>query len=96
MSDQFEQVRPLEGISSREHKDRDLQVSNLVNKVLSLCCAEFHRVTLWLSGGTAMNTSQIAGLCHLPDRDEWALVEINCINERVHRPIKPQSRHPAQ
>ena len=36
-----------------------------------------------------MNTSQIAGLRDLPDRNEWAFVEIDRIDERIHDAMKP-------
>ena len=35
-----------------------------------------------------MHTRQVAGLRHFPDGDEWALVEINRIDLRVHGPIR--------
>jgi hypothetical protein len=47
-----------------------------------------------LRGGAAMNTSQIAGLCDFPYRDEWAFVEIDRMNKRIHDPMKPDSAVP--
>lgn len=38
-----------------------------------------------------MNTSQIAGLRYFPDRDKWAFVEIDRIDEWIHDSMKPVS-----
>jgi hypothetical protein len=75
MTNQFKEIRPLQRIASGEHKDRNLQVGNLVNQMLPFCSGEFHRMAIWLRGSAAMNTSQIAGLRDFPDRDEWTFVE---------------------
>jgi hypothetical protein len=48
-------------------------------------------MAIWLRGSAAMNTSQVAGLRDLPDRNEWAFVEIDRIDERIHDPMKPDS-----
>ena len=58
-----------------ECKDRNLQGGDLVDQMLSLLRAEFHRVPLRLSGGLAMDACEIAGLCNLPDRDKGTFVE---------------------
>src|ERR1035437_9157122 len=89
MTDQFKEIRPLQRIAPGEHKDRNLQVGNLVNQMLPFCSGEFHRMAVRLRGGAAMNPSQTAGLRHLPDSNEWAFVEIDRMDERIHDPMKP-------
>ena len=76
-ADEIEQVRPLDGIASSEHKDRDLHRRDLVDQLLALIGAELHRTSIRLRRGAAVHACQIAGLRHLPDGDEWALVEID-------------------
>ena len=94
MTDQLKEIGPLQRIASGEHKDRNLQVGNLVNQMLPFCSGEFHRMAIRLRGSAAMNTSQIAGLRDLPDRNKWAFVEIDRIDERIHDPMKPDSAVP--
>src|ERR1035437_7153118 len=94
MTDQFKEIGPLQRIASSEHKDRNLQVGNLVNQMLPFCSGEFHRMAIRLRVSAAMNTSQIAGLRDLPDRNEWAFVEIDRIDERIHDAMKPDSAVP--
>ncbi len=44
MSDQLKQIRPLDGIATREHKDWNLHRGNLIDELLALILAEFQRV----------------------------------------------------
>jgi hypothetical protein len=55
-------------LATGEHKDWNLQGRDLVDQMLTLLRAEFYRVTFRLSGSTAMDTCEIAGLRNLPDR----------------------------
>lgn len=84
MAGQLEQVRALDWIASRQHKDRNLHRRNLIDKRLAFVRTEFHGMTFRLGRSAAMDTGQIAGLSHLPDGDEWPLVEVDRVDLRVH------------
>jgi hypothetical protein len=43
-----------------------------------------------------MHTGEVAGLGYFPDGDEWALVEINRIDLRVHGPMRLRKGSVAQ
>ena len=43
-----------------------------------------------------MHTGEVTGLGHIPDGDEWALVEINRIDLRVHGPMRLRKGSVAQ
>jgi hypothetical protein len=49
VTDQLEQIRPLDRVPSCKHKHLDLQRCNLVNQILSLIGVEFHGVPIRLS-----------------------------------------------
>ena len=87
MVNQFEEVRPFDGVAACEHKHRNLQSRYLVDQLLTLLGAELHWVSVRLSRGAAMDTCQIAGLGDLPDRDEWTFVEVDGVDERIHNPM---------
>ena len=91
MSDELEQVGALDGIAAGEHEDRDLERFDLVDKLLAFVGAELHGVALGLRGGAAVHAGEVAGLCHFPDGDEGALVEVDGVDERVHDLMKPDS-----
>src|SRR5437868_8146337 len=91
MSDQLEQIGPLDRISAGKHEDRHLHVRNLVDKRLSFLGTQFPWITIRLCGGAAVHTGQIASLGHLPNCNEGALVEIDGVNLRVHKAIRLQT-----
>jgi hypothetical protein len=93
---QLEQIWPFDRVASREHKNWNLQGRNLIDQALALSGAEFHWVAIRLGGGAAMHTRQVAGLCHFPDGNEWAFVEVDRIDLRVHGLMRLPLRHPAQ
>jgi hypothetical protein len=84
MGDQFEQIRPFDGVTASENEDGNFEVGDLIDELLAFLGREFHGVALRLRGGAAMHAGQIAGLGDFPDGDERALVEIDGVNERVH------------
>jgi hypothetical protein len=96
MADQLEQVRPLDRVASSENKYRDSQCGNLVDQALSLGRAEFHGMSIRLRRSSAMDARQVAGLRNFPNGDEWALIEIDRIDLRVHSPIRLREALPAQ
>lgn len=100
MSDQFEQVRTLDGITARENKHRDSHSGDLIDQAFALFRREFLRVSIRLCGRAAVNTGQVTRLSHFPDSKEGPLVEVDgadlFLGLRVHtsietRPLKISS-----
>ena len=77
MFNQFEQVRPFDGITASEDEDRDLERGDLTDEVLAFCRSEFAGVALELRGSAAVEAGEVAGLGDLPDGEEWTFVEVD-------------------
>ena len=84
MRDQFEKVGPLNGVATRQHKDRDLQGCDFIDQMFALIRAQLHGTAVWLSGCAAMDARKVACLGHFPDGDEWPFVEVGGVDLRVH------------
>jgi len=88
MADQLKQIGPFDGVASCEYKNRNVQGRNLIDQALALIRAELHWVAIWLGGGATMHTRQVAGLCHFPNSNERAFVEVDRIDLQVHGPMR--------
>ena len=73
---QFEDIGPLEGISSGEDENGRIQLRNIVEELFRFCCAEFQWVTLGLRTRPAVKARQIAGASGLPDYNKRGAVQI--------------------
>lgn len=87
---QFEDVRPLERISSGKDKYRGIQLRNVVEQLFGFLGAKFQRVSHGLGTCTTMKARQIAGAGGFPDHYQWDAVKIKI---RPHALKRKRSSH---
>ena len=88
MVDQVKKIRPLDRVSSCQHKDWYLQGRNLIYEMFAFISAKFKWISIRLGGSAAMHTREVASLGHFPDGDEWTFVEVDGVDLRIHRFIR--------
>jgi len=88
MADQVKKIRPLDRVPSCQHEDRYLQGRNLIYEMFAFIGTEFEWISIRLGGSAAMHTREVASLGHFPDGDEWAFVEVDGVDLRIHRFIR--------
>ena len=83
-ADQFQNVRPHDGVSARQHQHGGPQLRQLVNQAQGFLMGQFIRMGPRLGHGAAMLARQRAGARHFPENQKGAFIEICFTKNRSH------------
>ena len=88
-ADQFQNVRPHDGVPARQHQHGRAQLRQLVNQAQGFLMGQFIRMGPRLGYGAAMLARQRAGARHFPENQEGAFIEICFTKNRSHSSGQP-------